>query len=322
VTIAYLQEATMNDPESDGVSVERRVLLASVGLLAAGLAHRAAAQEAASSTSLPPSFKSGFATGPKGIIEARAPFDLANPRENWYALMKTTNNLVGARTYVPMFLRAFLCPQGTAGFPIYTSFGMWTWQLEAPDPAKFDDLRPGDVIQRAMYTGVICDPWTFQPVQSIRNPYTGKTVEVRDSLFAESWLLLSGGRGFRGVDRPGFRATDEERAKRGTPYVRFGEDTAFNIAGILQGEGPLQPRVDGSFWTVRHADLMDPRKDLIEATYCFAGISRARERKWLGLADDDPSQLLFNTQGRKVHSLDRIPQAVKDTVLRKYPDRI
>jgi hypothetical protein len=314
---------TLNqDDENAPVTIDRRTLLASVGLVAAGFAGGAAAQDKASSASLPSSFRGRFGTGPKGIIRGRAPFDLTQPLQNWYALMKTTNNLVGARTYVPMFLRAFFCPQGTAGFPLYTSFGMWTWQLEQPDPAKFTDLQPGDVIQRALYTGVICDPWTFQPVDTIRNPHTGKTVEVRDSLFAESWLLLAGGRGFRGVDRPDFRSIDEERARRGTPYVRFGDQTAFNIAGILQAEGPLQPRVDGSFWTVEHAELMDPRKDLIEATYCFAGVSRARERKWLGLADDDPSQLLFNTQGRKVHSLDRVPQAIKDTVLERYPDRI
>jgi hypothetical protein len=276
---------------------------------------------------VPTSLDAGFAgggipKGPPGIIEARGPFDLRDPMQNWFALMRTTNNLVGARTYVPMFMRVFICPQGRAGAPLYTSFGMWTWQLEKPDPAKFPNLQKNDVIQRALYTGVICDPWSFEPVKTIVNPVTGATVEVRDSLFAENWLLFSGGRGFQGVERPEFRTVDEQRAKRGTPYVRFGDDLSFNIAGISQTPGTLQPRVDGSFWGVKYAELMDPAKPLIEASYGFAGLMRARERKWLGFGDDDPTQMLFNTQGRKVHSVEAIPDIIKRVLLEKYPDRL
>jgi hypothetical protein len=48
---------------------------------------------------------------------------------------------------------------------------------------------------------------------------------------------------------------------------------------------------------------MNPRKPLTQARYGFAGVMRARERGWLGFPAGDPTQFLFNTQGRKVHSL-------------------
>jgi hypothetical protein len=317
---------------NDAVELDRRAIVAGLSgvMTALGGLHLGAgpaqAQSNAASSTLPGYLPPEAWKAEPGVIGGKPPFDLKDPMQNWFALMKTTNNLVGARTYVPMFMRVFFCPQGKAGFPLYTSYGMWTFQFQKPDPAKLPntikDLQPNDVVQRALYTGIICDPFTFEPVEEIDNPYVGKKVMVRDSVFAESWLLRAGGRGFEGIDRPGFREDNPERARRGTPNVRFGDEISFNIAGILKTEGPLQPRVDGSFWTVKYDELMDPKKDLIKARYGFAGISRARERKWLGVSDTDESQLLFNTQGWKVHSVDDIPDAVKATVLKKYPDRI
>lgn len=304
-------------------SIDRRMVLAGLGgLLAGGTLGSPSLLASDQSGSLPGYLPEEAWKGEPAVMSGRAPFDLSDPMQNWFALMKSTNNLVGARTYVPMFMRVFFGPQGKAPFPLYTSFGMWTWQLQRPEPGQFKDLQRDDVIQRALYTGVICDPWTFEPIDRLHIPYTGNTVETRDSLFAESWLLRSGGRGYEGIDRPGFRSVDEERQRRGTPYVRFGEDVAFNIAGLLQTEGPAQPRMDGSFWTVREDELMSPEHDLVEATYSFAGVSRARERPWLGLDPDDDSQLLMNTQGRKVHSVERIPRVIQETLLKKYPDRI
>jgi hypothetical protein len=318
--------------ENETFQLDRRSILAGLGGLMGALgavslgSDDAAAQSNAASSTLPGYLPKEAWDAAPGVIDGKPPFTLTDPMQNWYALMKTTNNLVGARTYVPMFMRVFFAPQGKAAFPLYTSFGMWTFQFQKPDPAKLPstitDLQPNDVVQRALYTGIICDPFSFEPVEEIENPYIGKKVKVRDSVFAESWLLRAGGRGFEGIDRPGFREDNPERAKRGSPNVRFGDEISFHIAGILKTEGPLQPRVDGSFWTVKYDELMDPKKDLIKARYNFAGISRARERKWLGVGDTDDSQLLFNTQGLKVHSVDDIPDAIKNTVLKKYPDRV
>ncbi|MXW74094.1 MAG: hypothetical protein F4002_07805, partial [Chromatiales bacterium] len=40
------------------------------------------------------------------VVEFDRPLDLTDPSDAWYAKIKATNNLAGAKTYVPMFSRA------------------------------------------------------------------------------------------------------------------------------------------------------------------------------------------------------------------------
>jgi hypothetical protein len=64
---------------------------------------------------------------------------------------------------------------------LYSVFGLWTWQLVKPDRTQFPNAGPNDVVQHALYTGTICDPQSFQPTRTLRNPVTGTVVETRDS---------------------------------------------------------------------------------------------------------------------------------------------
>jgi hypothetical protein len=96
----------------------RRALLAQVGSIfgTVALGSGVAQAEMQSDPSIPPplpaSFgKHGIPAGEPGVIDARAPFDLSVPMQNWFAMIKSTNNLVGARTYVPMVMRVFVCPE-------------------------------------------------------------------------------------------------------------------------------------------------------------------------------------------------------------------
>ena len=104
--------------------------------------------------------------------------------------------------------------------------------------------------------------------------------------------------------------------------MRFGDEVAFVLAGLFQGEGDYQPRADSSWWTTNYAQLIDPDQPLVETRYNFTGLMRAWERPWLGVEKPDQTQLLWAVEGRKVHSIDRIPDLLHKHVLSKYDDRV
>ena len=267
---------------------------------------------------LPNGLPRSSATAEPAVVEFDRPLDLTDPSDAWYAKIKATNNLAGAKTYVPMFSRAYICPQGAPAHPMFGHCGLWTWQLHKATTDEFEDAREGSMIQRALYTGTILDPYTFEPVEQLENPYTGETITVEDSVFAMNYLLHPMGGG-RDIDIAEFYNPDE---KPDTPYVRFGDEVAFVLAGLFQGEGDYQPRADSSWWTTNYAQLIDPEQPLVETRYNFTGLMRAWERPWLGVEKPDETQLLWAVEGRKVHSVDRIPDLLHKHVLSKYDDRV
>lgn len=248
-------------------------------------------------------------------------FDLDDLAENNLATMKITNNLLGAKTYIPMITRGLLGPQGKGGAVFYGHVGMWTWQLQEVDPAEFPDAPEGSIVQRAMYTGMILDPQTYEPVETVYNHVLDRDVRVEDSLSAESYVFHPKGGG-ESVDREGFMEDDETSKERVRPMARFGDDICLFLDGIFSNEGPHQPRMDTSTWTMDYADLMLPDRQLRPVDYNFAGLLRAWERSWTGFAKPDETQMLWNVKGTKMHDLDDIPEIINRTLLAKYPDRV
>ena len=312
--------------------MDRRSLLRSFGvagalgplmMTSAVTETRAQDESIVSSTDLPAHF--GDKKGELGIIDANPPFNMKNALENWQATMKITNNLIGAKTYVPMFTRAYILPQNKPASVLFGHMGFWTWILQKPDPDEFPDAKEGQVVQRALYTGRILHPWSFEPVEELYNPVLDKMVETEQSMFGESYLITPAVGG-ESLDRDSFRDADEYTKARiengGLPNFRFNEQISIILAGIFQGEGSFQPRADSSIWSTNYDELMDPDNHLIKTEYNFTGIQRARGRKWLGLAEDDPTQLMWNVKGQKVHSVDDFPDQIKDWVFDEHPDRV
>lgn len=248
-------------------------------------------------------------------------FNLRDPFENRLAAMKATNNLIGEKTYVPMISRALLGPQGSGGAPLYGHVGLWTWQLQQCNPSEFPDAPEGSFVQRAMFTGAILDPYTYKRVDTVYNHVLDKEVEVEDSLFAESYVFYPKG-GATSVDRPEFMDDDPELLKSLRPFIRFGDDVTMFVDGIFHNEGQHQPRMDTSAWTLPWADFDDPDTHLSTTDYNFAGLMRAWERPWIGFEKGDDTQILWNVKGRKVHSVNDIPDIVMENLVAKYPDRV
>ena len=322
----------MSSEPTGQVDINRRSLLKTAGVAGAlgpvmmGMSFggaQAQEDEIISSDDLPKHF--GEKKGTPGVVDFTPPFNLKDPLENWYATLKISNNLIGAKTYVPMYTRSYVLPQGKPASPLFATMGFWTWIIQIPDREEFPNYKEGQLVQRALYTGRTLHPWSFEPVDEIYNPVLDKMVKTELSLSGESYLMTPLGGG-ESMERDAFRDanqyTKDRIANGGLPTFRWGEDVSIILAGIFQGEGSFQPRADSSIWTVNYNDLMNPEKHLIESDYNFTGIQRARGRKWLGFDDDDPTQMMWNVKGRKVHSIDAFPDEIREWALTDHPDRI
>lgn len=276
------------------------------------------------SAKLPDYFKDK--KGKPGIIDVRPPFDLSDPLSKWAAVTKITSNLVGAKAYVPMYTRAFLLPENQPPVPVYGHMGFWTWLIQKPDPEEFPDAEEGQFIQRALYTGRTLHPWTYEPVDEILNPITGKMVETQISLGGATFFITPA-KGLDYYDRDTFGSRDDYVAQAirngGAPFLRNNEKISALLADIHRGEGDHQPRGDTSFWTVNYDELMDPDTPLIKTDYSLSGIQRAAQvQTWLGLEEGDRTQLMWGLKGEKVFSLDDFPEQIREWAISEHPDRL
>ena len=310
------------------LQIERRTLLcAATGILGAvaaarsvGLGEPAAAQQEESGLSnrdlAPDDLK-----GEPWVADKHGGFDLRDPVDNRLATFKISNNLVGRKTYIAMYSRGLLGPQGKGGAPLFGHMGLWTWQMQRPRKEQYPDAPEGTIVQRAMFTGIHLDPFTYEPVEEIYNTYLDRNVKVEDSLFAESYLFYPFGGGVS-VDRPEFMNDDPDSKANLRPLVRWGDDIALMLDGIFTSEGPHQPRMDTSIWTTPFNQLDDPKVALVNTDYNFAGIMRAWERPWIGVGKDDDAQLLWNVKGTKYHDVGKFPSVIRKHIVDKYPDRV
>lgn len=256
-------------------------------------------------------------------LDVKAPFDLDDEMGGWHALMKGTQNLVGARTYVSNYSRVYLCEQDKQAEVFYGSAGCWTYQDVVPKPdqfPEFGELPKDTALHLGLYTGVVLDPYTFKPVQEVYNPFLDKKVTVEDSVFAESYLLYPGG-GMSSVERRQFM---DDRAPKKHVYVRSGNSLSWNFPALFAGEGSFQPRMDSSWWTCKYDELMNPELDLIDCDYSWVGLTRVGEKKWWGMSDvkNTVLQTLWNTRGTVTNKLSNVEGIVQEYVFSKYPDRI
>ena len=307
--------------------IERRRLLKGFGALmgaslvgSAFISEQAYAQQAASGL-MNRSLSQKELQGEPFVFDEHGPFDMDDSQGNYAATFKITNNLIGAKTYVPMFSRVLIGPQGKPGSVIHGHIGMWTWQLQKPDKELAKKIPEGSFIQRALFTGMILDPFTYEPVDRVYNKYLDKEVNTEDSVFAESYIFFPNGT-IASIDRPEFMSDPDEKEPKKKTYVRWGDEISIFLDGIFQNTGPNQPRMDTSTWTTSYKDLMNPNKALIKTDYNFAGLMRAWERPWMGVGKDDDTQLLWNVKGTKMHSVDDMPKLILDNIVKKYPDRV
>ena len=200
-------------------------------------------------------------------------FDLNDPVQNSLARLKMTNNLVGERTYVPMLVRLMIGREQNPGGPLLAAAGMFTWQLQVPDPEQFPDLPEGTALLRSMYTARYLDPATMEPVEELRNPYNGKMMRLEDQLFIENFLSYPKG-GSKLIEEPQFANDDPDQPKV-RHIKRWGDELVLFQGGVYDKPGIHQPRFTENMWASPHDDVMNPDVGLVDTRYTFSGLNMA-----------------------------------------------
>lgn len=317
--------------DSDGVDPVRRMFVAAfsagAAMSALGAGTRAHAQDEQDGQEATfnaydrmREFKAGEMDGTPWVAPKLGHFDLDDPIDNTLAKLKMTNNLVGSRTYIPMIVRMHLAREDQPGGLLFGVAGMFTWQLQEPDPEEFPDLPDGTVVSRSMYTSRYLDPETMEPAERLENPYNGRMMEIEDNLFAENFLIFSKGGG-RFVEEPEFADDDPDRPKLSL-FKKWGDELVLFLGGAYSKPGKHQPRFTENIWRSNYKDVMDPERTLIDMNYSFAGANKAFEKPWAGYTEADSDLLIDLAVGKKVHNVDDIPDFHKRVLLERYPDRI
>jgi len=247
-------------------------------------------------------------------------FDLNDPFEANLARLKIVNNLVGARTYVPMVLRAISGRSEKPGCVMYGGYALFTWQLQVADPKEYPGLPEGTAIQRAQYSCVYVDPETMEPVKETLNPITGKMMPLADYIFVENFLWFpNGGVGF--VEEPEMANDDPNAVKM--PHVKaLGDDIMLTGDGVYSNPGKHHPRFTMALWRASLDQIMDADQPFGNSYYSHQGVSKAYEKPWTGHTVDEDVIIGSLASGKTVHSIDDIPDTHKRLILAKYPDRV
>lgn len=307
----------------------RRMLLSTFGstlaLAACAGGDEAAAQEKKNETFNAYNRMRGFEdgeldSGTPWVASKQGNFDLEDPIDNNLARLKMTNNLVGERTYIPMLVRLYLAREQQPGGILLGAAGMFTWQLQEPDPKEFPDAPKGSCVLRSLFTSRVLEPETMEPADRFENPFNGKMMDVEDNIFGENFITYPLG-GTRFIEEPQFQ-NDDPTTPKFAKFKKWGDELVLFQGGTYSEPGNHQPRFTENMWRSNYKDVMDPEKSLIEMNYSFSGANKAFEKPWAGYTEDDHNLLIDLAIGKKAHSINDIPDFHKRVVIEKYPDRI
>lgn len=259
-------------------------------------------------------------SGTPWVASQQGNFDVEDPVQNTLVRLKMTNNLVGERTYIPMLVRLMIGREQYPGGPFLGAAGMFTWQLQVPDPVQFPDVPEGTALLRSMYTSTYLDPATMEPVEELLNPYNGKMMRLEDQTFIENFLSYPKG-GSKLIEEPQF-SNDDPDTIRMRHIKPWGDEMVLFQGGVYDEPGIHQPRFTENMWASPHDDVMNPDVGLVDTRYTFTGLNKAYEKPWAGYTTKDNDIICDLAYGRKVHSIDAIPDFHKRVLVEKYPDRV
>lgn len=321
-------KTTANEEKSGLIDPMRRMLLSTIGSTVA-LAACAAGdeveakedkEEVFSSYNRMRDFTNGEMDGRPWVSDKLGNFDLEDPVDNNLVKLKMTNNLVGKRTYIPMIVRMHLAREETPGGLLFGAAGMFTWQLQEPDPTEFPNLPDGTIVSRSMFTSRYLDPKDMEPVDRLLNPYNGKMMEVEDNIFAENFLIYPNGGG-KFVEEPQF-SNDDPNEPKFANIKKWGDELILFNGGVYSDPGIHQPRYTENMWRCDYNDVMDPGKTLIPMSYAFNSTKKAYEKPWAGYTTEDRDLMISLSVGKKVHSVEDIPDFHRRVMVKKYPNRV
>lgn len=300
------------------LELSRRSLLTNLSLMSIGVGMTATSVRAAMAAAedkkyfspggMPYDLPEDAGTLAPAVFDHPKNFDLNDPHHLKLARLKVLNSLNGSKTYYYTMTRHIMCEPGKTPYPLLAELELTTIFLE-----RREGMSDTEAIIRAQFTRAPLHPFTFELIDSYYNPYVGRDIPMKYTLFA--------GGGFE-VDLAGDKPADPI-TQSDEPHYRIGDDIAFIMYDPLSQEGSRQPRVDMVTWRVNYDELMNRRTKVIESEHTYTAFMRAAEYgHWSGLEPGDPAQILTSKTGRKVHSLDALPRECHELIVSKFPDRV
>jgi hypothetical protein len=259
--------------------------------------------------------------GPLLARAARSVADLGDPMRNYYADLKIFGSLDGAPTFVTVFSRVSCLVPGRAPIALYATGNVYVFRIDRPDPAQLRSPNEHAFRVHSRETGFILDPHTFEPLEGLENPVTGEWQETAGSIFEDQWIYTPTG-GYSALRPDYFYEERKDAVVRPRPHYVLGEDLVMLKEAIFHDEGPHQPRGNTLLWRARLAEVLDPRRPAVEASYDWHGTAFAWERAWLGFPTGDPARLVIHAMGKKVLNLDQGAPALTRLVRRYFPERL
>lgn len=299
--------------------VSRRSLLANFGLVGLGFAGVGATasksslaaaddREYYSPGGLRHHLREEAGTLPRAVFKHPRKLDLDDPHHLKLARLKVFNALDGSKTYFYTVARHVMLEPGKPPYPILAELELTTIFLE-----RREGMSDTEAVIRAQFTRAPLHHSTFELIDSYYNPYLGREMPMKYTLFAGSGFEVD-----LGGDAPADPILQSDE-----PHYRIGDDIAFIMFDPLTKEGPRQPRVDMVTWRTKYDDLMNRKKKSVEAEYNYAATMRASDyAHWSGIEQGDPAQMLTQRTGRKVTSVNALPREVQELIVQKFPDRV
>ncbi len=170
------------------------------------------------------------------------------------------------------------------------------------------------------------DPVTGEPVKNFINPYTNEEVEVKPFGGTEPLRVTykaSGGEtemGSMGGTMPGYKL--ESRIPVGPAWIE-GDDVWVRTDNVFRMEPEDRDKgrlIQVNDWSTYHgslADVANPDIESAPATWAFNDINTWPS--WIG-EGTPPGNYVTRGYGRKVFSIDDMPQIWKDMMAEQHPD--
>jgi hypothetical protein len=249
-------------------------------------------------------------------------FNLADPLDNHYAFAKVQANLIGTYSWMYQYGWVVFCPPGEPAYPLLGRVFLAKVFVTPADPAEVPGSDAHSYTMWGTMTQLHVDPRTFEPVSTVRNPYTGRMMEVPVTHYADRLTYRLGQViVVPGVDPEFYRQPWDRDGGYSQHFVDTGEDTSYSVLGASQQPGPHQPRVDFSFWAVKTAELLDPAFRTIDTRRNIVAFMKATEYAWYGVEKGDAAQLAVNLVGVKSEDPAKVPPLVRRRIIEPFADR-
>jgi len=259
---------------------------------------------------------------PRFVPEFSGNFDLTKTRDNHFAWAKAAGNISGGYRYLGNYGWICICPPGK---PAYPFLGRATLVESFITPIKYVDVAdagPEDYVSWSTATTTHFDPRTFKPISRIRNPYTGKMMDVPTFNFADK-LSYRVGKNIvvPGIDPKFYDQPWDRAGGYSQHHIEAGQNISYTVLGAAQKPSPMQPRLDTNFFTLNRAELMDPNQRDVDAVRSYASIQKMAEYAWYGVPRDDQAQLHTHMTGIKTSNPAHLPDLVIKHIVERNKGR-